>query len=178
MEKIKVKIEGKRMLQHRFFDKGEVKEVVTKGVPDWEAEAEVSRYKDENGIIIHPIEHIRQGIITAAKDFKIPGKRQKTYKDLATFCLLFEPDFPVLKYEKTYIDKRPARVQNARILRYRPGYENWSLEFEITILESEFDREVVHKLLIAAGTRGIGDFRTNPSFGKYQVTKFEKAKTK
>ena len=66
-------------------------------------------------------------------------------------------------------------VQRSRILRARPKFDEWSLEFKII----NKDPTVIHadtlkKILIDAGKwYGLGDFR--PEFGLFRVEKFEKA---
>lgn len=76
---------------------------------------------------------------------------------------------------KTFVDRRGAGVQKARVMRTRPRFEEWSASFELQIDEDAMQPKDVHAALAEAGARkGIGDFR--PKFGLFTVEKFEVSK--
>jgi len=64
-------------------------------------------------------------------------------------------------------------IQRARVLKWRPKFNQWKLQFTITILdETNISPANVKEILEKAGaTKGIGDYR--PRFGRFMVTKFK-----
>lgn len=76
------------------------------------------------------------------------------------------------------VDARPVTIPatKGRIMRYRPRYENWSMKFELGILDDLLDLPLAHQLLTDAGVQiGIGDFRPEKRgpFGTFRVTSWE-----
>ena len=125
-----------------------------------------------DGKIFQPAEHIYQSIIRASVDFKFEGK--KSYKDVVTSSIVVEPEEIPMISEKPYeIDTRPVVIQRARVLKWRPLFRNWKLQFKITILDdTNIQASTLKEILDKAGlTKGIGDYR--PRFGRFMVTKFE-----
>lgn len=184
MKTIKVEIKGiSPLLQHRFPDVGEQEKKSKKrtGSPDYSEDVYMALYcekltHDEDGKyvaegIYQPASHIEGALIKAAVNFKISGKRGKTYKDLVKACVFVKPDAIALN-EDWEIDKRPVVIQRARIIRARPKFEKWSLSFDIEIHDDQLAIEVLKEILDYAGTSvGIGDYR--PRFGRFMVTKFK-----
>lgn len=174
-----VKVEGSvPLLQHRYAaaDAPEPQSVVRRGKKDWRAEAEENLYVTPNGVIYQPAVHLESAITKAAVNFQIPGKRKKTYKDLVRTCLLIEPDaiphlFPAWRIENNELG-RPVIINRSRVMRYRPEFMPWALEFTVSILDDELPAPVVLEILQDAGRRvGIGDYR--PKFGRFQVARWE-----
>ena len=123
-------------------------------------------------------------MVAAAVNFKIQGRRGKTYKDLFRAAVFVSPE--QIKHgiavpdELTtdgdaplYLDMRPVVVNRARVVRIRPAFKpGWSLDFEIEVLDDQLHPELIHDILMLAGkTVGIGDFR--PKFGRFMVTQFD-----
>lgn len=76
------------------------------------------------------------------------------------------------------VDARPVTIPatKGRIMRYRPRYENWSMRFELGILDDLLDMPLAQQLLTDAGIQiGIGDFRPEKRgpFGTFRVTSWE-----
>lgn len=76
------------------------------------------------------------------------------------------------------VDARPVTIPatKGRIMRYRPRYENWSMRFELGILDDLLDLPLAQQLLTDAGVQiGIGDFRPEKRgpFGTFRVTSWE-----
>jgi len=162
------------LLQHRFAteEHGENKSKAKTKVYDSKTEAEKCLYKNKKGEIFQPSEHIYQSMVRAAVDFKFEGK--KTYKDVITSGILIEPEeIPLITTEPYEIDARGAVVQRARIIRWRPKFNQWSLKFKITILDDDnISVPVVKEILEKAGSsKGIGDYR--PRYGRFMVTSFQ-----
>lgn len=67
-----------------------------------------------------------------------------------------------------FIDVRGVKVKNSRIMRTRPRFNNWALEFEIIIDDDTISKEDVFTFLEDGGRKkGICDFR--PVFGRFTV---------
>ena len=164
------------MLQHRFAmeDNGVNASKSKKKVYDPKEEAEKCLYKNANGEIYQPAEHVFQSMVRAAVDFKF--EKRRTYKDVITSGIIIEPEEIPLVTEGQYeIDSRGAVVQRARVVRWRPRFNKWRLKFIIDILDdNNISVPVLKEILEKAGaTKGIGDYR--PRFGRFMVTAFKEA---
>jgi len=84
------------------------------------------------------------------------------------------PEMIPHKYQEWTPDVRTVVVPSTkgRIVRKRPKFMEWELDFVIEIWNSEMPAEVVNSALGDAGREGgLGDYR--PRFGRFIVTKFE-----
>jgi len=187
MERVFVSIVGVSpgLLHHRFPEvvmAGLVNPIKLSGKAHLEPaeEAELAVYRGEDGFIVHPAEHIYSCMVRAAGSFQVQGQGKKTYKDAVKGALLVEPEpiIPLLtrdgeRIREYEIDARPARVQKARIMRHRPCYQEWRLDFHLLLLEPDtLPVEVANAILVKGGqTVGIGDYR--PRFGRFTVTRWE-----
>ncbi|MHB8559572.1 MAG: hypothetical protein ACYDAP_00175 [Thermoplasmataceae archaeon] len=140
--------------------------------PTAEEDCEDALYRSENGIIFVPSRQLEASIVKASADFKFTGKR--TMKDIILSGVIVEPEEIPMEPQEYVQYSVPVRIQQARIIKSRPRFKNWSLTF--TIVNSDPERILDAKLkdiIIAAGeTRGIGDWR--PKFGTFEVIKFER----
>lgn len=80
------------------------------------------------------------------------------------------------------VDARPVTIPatKGRIMRYRPRYENWSMKFELGVLDDLIDLSLAQQLLTDAGIQiGVGDFRPEKHgpFGTFRVTSWEEQST-
>jgi len=140
---------------------------------DPKVEAEKYLYKDNEGNIVIPAVNVKACIRDAGANYKVSGRRS-TFKAMIKAGLDIKP-FPYipLEYDSWVVDIRPVVVQRARILRARPRFDEWALNFEIV----NKDPTIIHadtlkKILVDAGKYyGLGDFR--PEFGLFKVEKFE-----
>ena len=145
--------------------------------PTPEQEAENALYKNKDGKIIIPALNIIATMKAAASDFKVGGKGKKTFKQYIDSGIDVLPDDPLLVYDKWEIDARPVVIQRSRIIRSRPKFDSWKLDFKIQVidpllLDANHDGSILKDILEAAGKhKGLGDFR--PRFGQFRVTKFE-----
>ena len=177
MKKFKVRIEGMRpLLQHRFDDSDTAAKSTKRAGPrDFSEEWKKGLYQMENGTIYQPAEHIEKSIERAATNFQIRGRGQKTYKELCTSSVCIEPIFIPHKKQKFEIDRRSVRVQKSRIMRERPRFDEWALDFEIVVTEDQLPGPVLKEILDHAGRHiGIGDYR--PKFGLFYVTEWKEIK--
>lgn len=172
---IMVTIEGiKPVLQHRYHnsDEPDPSSVKVTGRPAYELEGEKAAYRDHEGNLCQPGDHIHASMVKSAANFKIPGRRGKTYKDLIQASIDIEPEMIPHKKQDYVIDKRAVVVQRSRIMRYRPRLDEWELEFELHVIDEQLDVKVVKDILDYAGRSvGIGDYR--PKFGRFTITKWE-----
>ena len=178
MKEIEVTIKGVTpLLQHRF-PMGGADEPSKKrtGVPNWEAEAETALYKDEQGVIYEPASHLEGALKNAGKNFKITGRRGATYAKLIGATIEIWPDAIPHKLLKYVTDSRPVVIQRARIIRYRPRFDEWELDFTLRLLDEQLQVKTIKEILDYAGLYvGIGDYRPQlgGKFGKFMVTKFD-----
>lgn len=150
-------------------------------------------YLLDDGTLYQPEAHLIGTLIKAATSHKVPGRRGKTYKDTVKGGIFIEPAYIPHKanlsdFEQAvvitgpapdgakynvYVDRRPVRVQSARVTRYRPALrKGWELTFRVQALDDEFQPAALKAILDTAGREvGIGDFR--PRFGRFMVTHFE-----
>lgn len=199
MKTFKVTIQGTADLLMNAFpmeqptagEKGSTKATVAK---DWSQEWREKLYALDDGTIYQPEAHLIGALVKAAVTEKIPGRRGKTYRDAVKGGVFIEPacipheqvrvaDFeeaPVITgpapegfKERVYVDRRPVRVQRARVIRLRPALcRGWQLKFQLQTLDNDFRIDALKSILDTAGREvGIGDFR--PRFGRFIVTNFE-----
>lgn len=109
-------------------------------------------------------------MVNSATEFKFQGR--KTYKDVIKAGVFVEPELIPLNHQQWIIDKQRVVVNRAGILRCRPRFNSWSLDFIILVREERIQPNILKEILANAGRfHGIGDFR--PKFGLFEVTSFE-----
>ena len=177
MNKIEVSIKGiAPLLQHRFHvEEEDPKWTELTGFKDYSEDVLKALYVDGDGVIYQPADHIWGAMCKAASNFKIPGKGKKTYKDLIKSACFVYPDVIPHNLQTWEVDRRPVVIQRARIVRERPRFDAWELDFEIHVMDKQLPVDAVKKILDHAGNyNGIGDFR--PRFGRFTVTKYKEIK--
>lgn len=176
MKTIEVTIKGVTpLLMNRFSQGSATTDKPRTGVPDWKASAELALYSNDDGLY-QPAEHIERSLTLAAVNFKVAGKRGKSYATLVGSSVDIVPDAIPHKIKDYVIDSRPVVVQRARVVRYRPRLDIWELDFSIVLHDDQLPPEVAKQILDFAGLYvGIGDYRPQKrgKFGKFMVTKFE-----
>lgn len=164
------------LLQHRFpsEEQGEEKSKRKQKVFKATEEAEKSLYRDEQGAIYEPAEHIIAALVKAGSAFRF--ERRTTYKQIMNAGIVIEPDcIPLNKKSYDEIDSRPVVIERKRIIRSRPKFNHWELNFKIGVLDDRISIPVLKEVLDFAGTNiGIGDYR--PRYGRFMVTEFKEAK--
>ena len=155
------------------------------GGKDYTQEWRDSFYADSDGQIYQPSSHFEGALVKAAVNFKVTGKRGKSYKDLFSANIVVDPEhIPHVGFtvpeeldadgdKPLYLDIRPVIVQRARVVRIRPRFKaGWELTFEIQCGDDEIQPDLLQDVLTLAGKAvGIGDYR--PKFGRFSVTHFE-----
>lgn len=172
MEKAKVKIKGiAPLLMNRFVmekDDSEAKRRDEKFIP--EEDAEKALYRNDKGCYA-PSTWIEASLRETAKEFK--GKGRGSLKSTILASVFVDPaEIPLGKDTYDEIDQRPAVIQRMRIVKSRPRFNSWELEFAISFDEGRVRKETIKQILIEAGqSRGIGDYR--PKFGRFEVVNFD-----
>lgn len=132
-------------------------------------------WRTDRGTVAIPGEYVRQSVIHASKYEQDPRSPRKSMMDLmkAALVSLTELADTGLK-EPDYMDKRRVVIQRSAVTRTRPALkEGWKAGFILMVNLPEYvpaDR-LNHILQQAGRIVGLADFR--PSFGRFQVTRFE-----
>lgn len=146
-------------------------------IPSPEEECEGALYKDGEGNIIVPARCIEGAIVKAASGKTAVGQGKKTYKGFILAGLQVVQDEPKLIADPKYkIDSRRAVIARAGIIRNRPRFDKWALEFDIRIIDQYLlghgQNTNIRDILEKAGALvGLLDFR--PRFGRFVVTDFK-----
>lgn len=172
MKKVKVEIKSiVPLLMHKY--NSNQKEVTAKRKDEQystEIDAQNALYYEEKIGCYVPSTWIEACLREAAKDFK-QGK--KTYKNTilaSVFC--DQEKIPLNKKTFDEIDIRPVVIQRNRIVKGRPKFNTWKLEFILNYDELRIKKDILKQIFIeACATKGIGDYR--PKFGRFEVIKFE-----
>jgi len=132
-------------------------------------------YRNEAGELCVPGEYLRQSIILAAKFRQDPRSPRKSAMDLYKAGIVTMTELCSLGVKDwDYLDRRRVLIQRNAITRERPALRaGWSITCQIQVLLGEYiDPPSLHDVVTNAGRLvGVGDFR--PTFGRFQVTKFE-----
>ncbi len=174
VQKYKVEIVGIRpLLQNDSFGtetnakKGQVYD------PQEEAEKRLILDKDDN--ICQKASHIEGAMTKSATDFKVSGR--KTYKDLFKSAVTVEPVMILHLIPDWVIDSQSVKVQQARIMRCRPRFDEWRLRFQIVVSDERIQPLILKQILENAGLYiGIGDYR--PKYGLFEIEEFKTLTTK
>ena len=81
------------------------------------------------------------------------------------------------KYESKTRNCAIVKVQNNRVPKYRPQFNNWELTFQVEVDDELVDENQLKQWLEIAGRRiGMGDWRPEKSgqYGRFDVVKFKK----
>lgn len=164
---IGVSIKGSRpLLQNDSFD-----EEKPRPGQHYDPQEEAEKRLILNGdTICQKATHLEGCMIKSAADFKFSGR--KTYKEGFKAAVTVEPLFiPHLKPEWV-IDSQSVRIGKARIMRSRPRFDDWALDFQIICKDQRIQPVVIKEILENAGQNvGIGDYR--PRYGLFEITKFD-----
>jgi hypothetical protein len=133
---------------------------------EWEG----SLYFNHKGQIVWP-GHVLEGALCGA------AAKQKLKKVAQSGMFVEEDavleydgpkDIEALKKDPKFRFTTGVRVQNARIMRTRPFFQNWGLSFVITYDPSLFDEQQVIQIVEILGAKvGLSDFR--PRYGRFTV---------
>jgi hypothetical protein len=132
-------------------------------------------YRTDDGEIAIPGEYLRQAIIAAAKFRQDPRSPRKSAMDLYKPGLAsLTPLSPLGIAHWDYEDRRRVVVQRNAVNRTRPAMKaGWRAEFRVLVNLPEYiSPSALNETIAAAGRLvGIGDYR--PSYGRFNVVRFE-----
>lgn len=170
-EFFKVEISGiSPLLQHRFASEEPVSRRTVNNYDNNEL-VKKALYTDGDGNIVQPAIHIEACMIKAASSFRFQGK--KTFKDVFKSGVFVHPELILHQNQHWVMDEKPVVINKSRIIRARPRFDDWSLEFEIEITDERITHTMLQMILSEAGKyHGIGDFR--PRYGRFEIKRFER----
>ena len=140
-------------------------------------EFEGGLYLDDNDRVCWPPENILAMLITSAKFRKMGKKLANSLQILGPsehqgmFPLNYEGprELADLKADPRFRDIRSARVGQSRVMRTRPIFRQWSLEFWVLYLADQFDPEELDWFVANAG-RLVGLSEYPARYGRFIVT--------
>ena len=126
-------------------------------------------YIDAKGPYL-PGVNIEATLISGGKLSKLGTQLKRSVEILGDRCYL-EYDGPKVAeklWEAGFYDARSIKIQQARLMRYRPMFRKWACDCEIAFDPETINRDQVIKCLEDGGQYcGIGDYR--PKFGRFTV---------
>ena len=132
-------------------------------------------YRNDKGELCIPGEYLRGAIIHAAKFQQDPRSPRKSAMDLFKASIVSLTDLATLgSKDWDYLDKRRVVIQRNGVTRCRPAMkEGWKAQFILMVNLPEYiDEQLLNSTIQAAGKLiGLADFR--PSFGRFNLTRFE-----
>jgi len=139
-----------------------------------EAEAEKALYRDGDGGIIVPSFCVLSCLKEAAKNYQIPGKGKRTFKNYIFAGVQIEPNnIPLISDNGWEIDLKTVVISRSRIVRSRPRFDNWSLEFTAELIDPIITPDNIKQIIRDAGKyNGLLDFR--PLYGLFELVTFKK----
>jgi len=174
MEDVKVKVVGIAPLLMNKFKMEKPEETKAKRRDEQyspEVDAENALYKEKGIGCYAPSTWLEACLRETAKEFK--GRGKASMKATILSSVFVEPDkIPLNKQTYDEIDLRPVVIQRNRVVKGRPKFNSWELEFNIKYDEKRVKKDTLKQILEEAGaTKGIGDYR--PKFGRFKVERFE-----
>ena len=149
--------------------------------PTEQAEARLYRYPDGKPYL--PANNLLRAIIDAGRFIKI-GKRQLSTRDetiVTSFLSLVGMDYPIKSKESWRVDARGIvnQANKARVMAYRPIFDDWSIEFTIDLDTKEGKPSTARELVDRAGRAiGIGVMRPSRkgAYGQFKVVRWAEKK--
>jgi len=134
-------------------------------------------WRDEKGGLCIPCEHFRMSVVTAAKSQQDPRSPRKSAFDLYRAGIsIIDELLPLGVKDWDYIDQRRAGLnKGSSITRSRPAMRTgWKVKGRLQVNLPEYisPSALNYMLQLAGRVQGVGDFR--PSYGRYQIVRFER----
>lgn len=126
-------------------------------------------YNKEFGIYVPGI-NVESCLVAGAKLSKLGTAVKRGVSIVETYCPLIYtgPKDPEGLWKAGFYDARSVKVQQARLMRYRPMFETWAIEVQVAYDSEVINTSEVLKSMTDAGAFiGLGDFR--PRFGRFEV---------
>lgn len=156
--------------------------VLTSKTPKTEADLlEISRlewigglyYNDELGPIM-PARCLKAMLRSAAKKQKLGKIIQESVFITEDVPLLYEGPRDITEMWKSsrFTLTVPCKVNGSLVMRTRPIFKEWAIEFTVEFEETQINPEVLKNILVTAGLRtALCDWR--PEHGRFAVEKYE-----
>ena len=127
-------------------------------------------YDQDIGIYI-PGQNIDAALIEAAKLSKL-GRQIKRAAMVGEDCVVLQysgPKDPERLFEdRRFVDVRGVKVSTAKLMRFRPRFPEWQLDFTVNLDDEMMNEEELIRIADHAGKFiGLCDYR--PRFGKFDV---------
>lgn len=126
-------------------------------------------YIDDNGPYIPGI-NIEASMIAGGKLSKLGTQLKRSVEVITDKCHLSYdgPREIEAMWDAGMYDSRSVKVGQAKLIRYRPLFREWSFTCEVVYDETSIDREQIIQCMVDAGKYcGVGDYR--PKFGRFSV---------
>jgi hypothetical protein len=132
-------------------------------------------YRNDDKELCIPGEYLRMAIIGAAKFRQDPRSPRKSAMDLFKAAVVSVTPLASLGLKDwDYEDRRRVVIQRSAITRTRPAMKaGWTVTIQLQVNLPEYVSPFLLNEVIAQAGKliGVGDFR--PTFGRFQVVKFE-----
>ena len=132
---------------------------------EWEAGA---YWKDGFGLYM-PAENVEATLVNGAKAFK-KGKDVQKYCNVVDLYIPFNYGENLTKEELIanyeYRDTRPMTVNRSKVLRTRPRFDQWSIQFTLQYDEEKIDLADIVQFIEYAG-QYVGLCDSRPKYGKF-----------
>lgn len=153
-----------------------------RGTPLDIAKTKLYTGKDGKTFVI-PQPNLLRSIVDGGQFHKV-GKKQLTTQKSSLLYSCFdieEAEIPIIHVQPWKVDTRPVRIPatGGRILAHRPMFDDWKLDFTLSLDELIITAKLARQVIDDAGKRvGLGDFRpaTKGPYGKFVVTLWEEQK--
>lgn len=132
-------------------------------------------YRNDDKELCIPGEYLRMAIIGAAKFRQDPRSPRKSAMDLFKAAVVSVTPLASLSVKDwDYEDRRRVVIQRSAITRTRPAMKaGWTVTIQLQVNLPEYvSPSLLNEVIAQAGKLiGVGDFR--PTFGRFQVVRFE-----
>lgn len=186
---ISIRIEGvSPLIMNRFFEAAQ--ESATngsrssasardRGTPKEQAEQKLYIGTDGTTLIV-PSPNLLRSFYDGGAFHKI-GKKQITTKRESMLCsclFINQTELLIESKEGWRVDTRAVVIPatQGRIMTHRPMFDDWALEFQVTLDERIIGPKLLRQIIDDAGSRvGLGDFRParKGPYGRYCVTNWK-----
>lgn len=130
-------------------------------------------YINGDGEVAIPADVILGCVVKGAKQFKLGPKFNAGVFEVDQFSTLIYdgPTDPMKLYETgAFVDRRSVVIGRVRVMRTRPIFQNWALEFGLNVNADVIDPADVEKAVVRAGeVIGMGDYR--PRYGRFVTSR-------
>lgn len=134
------------------------------------SEYSLSIYHDPQIGPFIPAQNIDRSIVEGARKNKLGKSFESSARCIDDrVALIYDgPREVKALYDSGFVDARSVGVQRARIMRVRPIFRQWAVEFDFAYDESQLDESSVVLAAETAGRLvGLCDYR--PRFGRFEV---------